>query len=354
MPKLEKYFQGIVDEYTQNDLAIESIFDSIFPALEDGDDDPTRTPMSDRTPRSDKEYINASSATNTNRDKNNDPTRTSTTNNDDKDNQNNKNNSDESKDKNNFLKKIDEFVKLLKNILSNHLTEFRKNIGYFLNQNKQYQNELQSLKGKKFKQGLILKNWKYDDSFYNKYKTSVINAYRQYQDVISMTYNAFRHGDATDDWRQEFKKLNDNPYHSNIIMKISDDLGIDSDNINDLIAKSRTKYRGNINEPEEHEITDADIQSYFRILETYNAKAQELNRLLDNVQRSVNTMNGMCNYLKSNINETNVELRKVYLKEITLISKNLNAFLTLTKFQITMNNERAVNANFVIRKAYGL
>ena len=353
MPNLEKRFQDIIDEYNRNDMAIESIFESLFPALEDGED-PTKTTMSDKTPKSDKEYINASSATNTNTNKKDDPTKTSTSDSTDDKDRSNKNNPDEAKDKSVVMKKIEEFVTLLKNILSSHLTDFRKSIGYFLNQNKQYQKELQSLKGKKFKQGLILKNWKYDDSFYAKYKIAIIKSYKEYQNVINTVYNAFRHGDATDDWRVEFKKLNENPYHSNLVTKISEDIGIEAENVNELIAKSRTKYRGGLEDPEEREVTEGDIQTYFRILETFNTRSQELNQLLDNLKRSVNTLNGMCNYIKGNLDDTDSELRKVYTKEIALISKNLNVFLTLTKFQITMNNERAVNANFVIRKAYGL
>ena len=62
----------------------------------------------------------------------------------------------------------------------------------------------------------------------------------------------------------------------------------------------------------------------------------------------------MCNYLKGNIDESDSELRKAYDKELSNVSKNLNMFIALTKFQITMNNERAVNANYIIKQAYAI
>lgn len=348
---MERMYQNIIDSYLANEQLIDNILNEIDVVMEDSD--PTKTTISDNAPKSDKELINGASATSSNKSKSKkDSTKTTTTSSNNTDTKNNS--QDDNKSKANFEKKLTAFMTLLQNILQNSLTEFRTGVAYFLKENKRYKEELDALKGREFRNGIILRNWKYDDAFYRKYVIEVNKAYKEYQNVIIATHDTFRSGNENDDWRSKFEAIQNNPYHSGLIKKLAEELKVDGESINSFIAQCRRKFRGNIDEPEEHAITESEIRAYIQILETYNQKAREVNQNLDNLKRGVNTLKGMCDYLKSNISSSDSELRKAYEKEISLITKNLNAFVTLTKFQITMNNERAVNANFIIKKAYNI
>ena len=349
---MERAYQKIIDEFIANEQFIDSILNDIDIVLEDSD--PTKTTITDNTPKSDKEFINGASVTGKSTSANNKNSSKTTATDSDADKNDEDNPQNDNKEKSKFAKKLEAFITFLQNIMQNSLTEFRKNAAYFMQENKKYKEQLDSLKGRKFREGIMLRNWEYDDIFYKNYVIEVNKAYKEYQNVIIATHDAFRSGNENDDWKAKFEAIKNNPYHGGLLNKLGENLKVSSENINAFIAQCRRKFRGNMDEPREHAITESEIRTYIRTIETYNEKAREVNQNLDNLKRGVNTLKGMCDYLKSNISSSDSELRKTYEKEITQITKNLNAFITLTKFQITMNNERAVNANFIVMKAYGM
>lgn len=354
---MERSYQKIIDEFTANEQFIDSILNDIDIVLEDSD--PTKTTISDNTPKSDKEFINGASATGSSKSKSTksksnsktDSTKTTTKSSKNKDDENPQ---DDNKSKTKLEEKLKTFVTFLQNIMQNNLTDFRTSVAYFLKENKHYKEELDLLKGKKIRNGIILRNWKYNDAFYKKYVIEVDKAYKEYSKIIIATHDAFRSGNENDDWMSKYDEIKNSPYHSGLIKQLGEALKVDGDNINAFIAQCRRKFRGDIDEPVEHAITESEVRSYIQILESYNERARQVNQNLDNLKRGINTLKGMCDYLKANITSSDSEMRSVYEKEIGQITKNINAFMTLTKFQITMNNERAVNANFIIKKAYNL
>lgn len=269
-------------------------------------------------------------------------------------------------DPNKFMNIMNRIISIISNMVTRTLTNIRKNTMLLLRNHKTLDAEIQELTSRPPLQNITVRNWSYDDRFFNNairvlkktandYHSALKSMYDQFESVPTMDADVSQEVDP-ETGRPAKKQILDiqgqAPMHDDLIRYLCDATGVDQvPGAQEFMKVVRDTYRGG-NAPQERTLTDAERDASVRICMEFRKDMKVLNELTDRFSTIANVFKAKCNKMIQIASDMDNANRKVVTKEMQKISKNLNTLCTLNKFYVTLFTERSVNAEMVVRAAY--
>lgn len=269
-------------------------------------------------------------------------------------------------DPNKFMNIMNRIISIVSNIITKTHTNIRKNTMLLLRNHKTLDAEIQELTSRPPLQNVTIRNWAYDDAFFNNairvlkktandYHSALKSLYDQFEAVPTMDADASQQVDP-ETGRPAKREILDirgqAPMHDDLIRYLCDATGVDQvPGTQEFMKIVRDTYRGG-NAPQERTLTDGERNAAVSICMNFRKDMKVLNELTDRFATIANVFKAKCNKMIQIASDMDAANRKVVTKEMQKISKNLNALCTLNKFYVTLFTERSVNAEMLVRAAY--
>lgn len=269
-------------------------------------------------------------------------------------------------DPNKFMNIMNRIISIVSNIITKTHTNIRKNTMLLLRNHKTLDAEIQELTSRPPLQNVTVRNWAYDDAFFNNairvlkktandYHSALKSLYDQFEAVPTMDADASQQVDP-ETGRPAKREILDirgqAPMHDDLIRYLCDATGVDQvPGTQEFMKIVRDTYRGG-NAPQERTLTDGERNAAVNICMNFRKDMKVLNELTDRFATIANVFKAKCNKMIQIASDMDDANRKVVTKEMQKISKNLNSLCTLNKFYVTLFTERSVNAEMLVRAAY--
>ena len=269
-------------------------------------------------------------------------------------------------DPNKFMNIMNRIISIVSNIITKTHTNIRKNTMLLLRNHKTLDAEIQELTSRPPLQNVTVRNWAYDDAFFNNairvlkktandYHSALKSLYDQFEAVPTMDADASQRVDP-ETGRPAKREILDirgqAPMHDDLIRYLCDATGVDQvPGTQEFMKIVRDTYRGG-NAPQERTLTDGERNAAVSICMNFRKDMKVLNELTDRFATIANVFKAKCNKMIQIASDMDDANRKVVTKEMQKISKNLNSLCTLNKFYVTLFTERSVNAEMLVRAAY--
>lgn len=306
-----------------------------------------------------------------------------------------KDTNDDKKDKKekSELKEIIEKVKAaISEFMKNQLTHFRVSASRMLDENRDFEAVLADYKAHLSEpdETLVIRNFPYDDSFFIKFGDAITNGFTEYRqhiesiksDIDSMNMQGDNEASAKekaeeikrkieslkasakesegDDDSKKIKPTEEDAIapNANPIYVIANKLGIVNEvkgelTKSQLMSLIREKFRGS-KEPEEFAIKEKPntIAQAERFLRNYRNELKRINANIDQMKTAANTYKGICDKINQQVDHIDPKLHVVYRNTLNILSKNINEFMTINEFRLSLFQERATNCDLLLKKAY--